>query len=442
MLGMVGKAFKFLKDEVWRIRIRELSGFKYFLLRPIRILLLASRGFAEDKCSLRASALTFYSFLSVVPVMAMVFGIAKGFGLEKNLETLLTEKLQGQEEVIQWIIQFANALLSNTKGGVIAGVGILILFWSVIKLLENVEKAFNDIWGVKRGRSFTQKMSNYLSVMLICPILLIMSSSLSVFITTRMSIIAGEVTLIRDLSPVISFFLNLFPYLVVWLLFTFVYIFMPNTRVSFKGGMLAGIISGSIFHIVQKIYIGFQIGVAKYNAIYGSFAALPLFLIWLQLSWLVVLFGAEISFASDNEEDYEFEPDCLKVSLRFKRVLALRIAELCIKNFCNGEKPLDTLSIAHELKAPVRLVREILYSLVDAKVLSIIRQNDEAKQYFQPAQDVEKLTIKKVIDLLEKQGESRIPSINDKELEKISRRLESIDRLIENSSENILLKDI
>jgi len=442
MLGMVGKAFKFLKDEVWRIRIRELSGFKYFLLRPIRILLLASRGFAEDKCSLRASALTFYSFLSVVPVMAMVFGVAKGFGLEKNLETLLTEKLQGQEEVIQWIIQFANALLSNTKGGVIAGVGILILFWSVIKLLENVEKAFNDIWGVKRGRSFTQKMSNYLSVMLICPILLIMSSSLSVFITTRMSIIAGEVTLIRDLSPVISFFLNLFPYLVVWLLFTFVYIFMPNTRVSFKGGMLAGIVSGSIFHIVQKIYIGFQIGVAKYNAIYGSFAALPLFLIWLQLSWLVVLFGAEISFASDNEEDYEFEPDCLKVSLRFKRVLALRIAELCIKNFCNGEKPLDTLSIAHELKAPVRLVREILYSLVDAKVLSIIRQNDEAKQYFQPAQDVEKLTIKKVIDLLEKQGESRIPSINDKELEKISRRLESIDRLIENSSENILLKDI
>ena len=442
MLGMVGKAFKFLKDEVWRIRIRELSGFKYFLLRPIRILLLASRGFAEDKCSLRASALTFYSFLSVVPVMAMVFGIAKGFGLEKNLETLLTEKLQGQEEVIQWIIQFANALLSNTKGGVIAGVGILILFWSVIKLLENVEKAFNDIWGVKRGRSFTQKMSNYLSVMLICPILLIMSSSLSVFITTRMSIIAGEVTLIRDLSPVISFFLNLFPYLVVWLLFTFIYIFMPNTQVSFKGGMLAGIISGSIFHIVQKIYIGFQIGVAKYNAIYGSFAALPLFLIWLQLSWLVVLFGAEISFASDNEEDYEFEPDCLKVSLRFKRVLALRIAELCIKNFCNGEKPLDTLSIAHELKAPVRLVREILYSLVDAKVLSIIRQNDEAKQYFQPAQDVEKLTIKKVIDLLEKQGESRIPSINDKELEKISRRLESIDRLIENSSENILLKDI
>ena len=442
MLGMVGKAFKFLKDEVWRIRIRELSGFKYFLLRPIRILLLASRGFAEDKCSLRASALTFYSFLSVVPVMAMVFGIAKGFGLEKNLETLLTEKLQGQEEVIQWIIQFANALLSNTKGGVIAGVGILILFWSVIKLLENVEKAFNDIWGVKRGRSFTQKMSNYLSVMLICPILLIMSSSLSVFITTRMSIIAGEVTLIRDLSPVISFFLNLFPYLVVWLLFTFIYIFMPNTQVSFKGGMLAGIVSGSIFHIVQKIYIGFQIGVAKYNAIYGSFAALPLFLIWLQLSWLVVLFGAEISFASDNEEDYEFEPDCLKVSLRFKRVLALRIAELCIKNFCNGEKPLDTLSIAHELKAPVRLVREILYSLVDAKVLSIIRQNDEAKQYFQPAQDVEKLTIKKVIDLLEKQGESRIPSINDKELEKISRRLESIDRLIENSSENILLKDI
>jgi len=212
--------------------------------------------------------------------------------------------------------------------------------------------------------------------------------------------------------------------------------------VSYKGGLIAGIIAGTIFQVLQKGYIYFQIGVAKYNAIYGSFAALPLFLIWLQLSWLIVLFGAELSFAADNEEKYEFEPDCLNVSLRFKRILALRIVELCVKNFCKEEKPLDTLSLAHKLGAPVRLVREVLFNLVEANVLSLIKQNDELEQYYQPAHDIEKLTIKKVMDLLDKQGNETIPLIKGMELEKISTKLESMDRLIADSSENTALKNL
>jgi len=439
---MIHRVLNFLRHEVWRIRIRELPRSKYFLLRPLRIFVLAFRGFAEDKCQLRASALTFYSLLSIVPVMAMAFGIAKGFGLEKNLETVITNELHGQEEVIQWVIRFANALLSNTKGGVIAGVGVLILFWAVIKLLEHIENAFNNIWGVKKGRSFYRKLSDYLSIMLICPVLLIMSSSLTVFITSKMMLITEKIALVGTISPAIFFSLKLVPYCVLWILFTFIYIVMPNIRVSFKGGLLAGIVTGTVFQIIQKAYIYFQIGVAKYNAIYGSFAALPLFLIWLQLSWLVVLFGAEISFAADNEENYEFEPDCLKVSLYFKRLLALRIAELCVKQFCSGQKSLDTLSISHELEAPVRLVREILFDLVNANVLSMIKQNDESKHYYQPAQDVEKLTIKKVMDLLDRRGNGRIPLVKERELEKISAKLESMDRLTAASSENIPLKNL
>jgi len=439
---MFEKALHFLRDEVWRIRIRELSGVKYFLVRPLRILLLASRGFAEDKCQLRASALTFYSILSVVPVAAMVFGIAKGFGFERNLETLLTEKLPGQEEVVQWIIQFANALLVNTEGGLIAGVGVLILFWAVIKLLDNIEKAFNDIWYLKKGRSFARKLSDYLSIMLICPILLIVSSSLLVVIASQMTLITEKITLLGKMGPFIFFFLNLSPYFVLWILFTFVFIAMPNTGVSFKGGLIAGIITGTVFLLVQKFYIYFQVGVTKYNAIYGSFAALPLFVLWLQISWLVVLFGAELSFAADNEEDYEFEPDCLNVSLRFKRILALRITQLCVKNFCKGEKSLHTSHISHELEAPIRLVKEILADLVDANVLSEIKQNDSEKIYYQPAQDVEKLTIKRVLDSLDKQGKETLPTVSDEEFEKLSDTLESMDRLIDSSPENMPLRDL
>ncbi|MCD6353707.1 MAG: YihY/virulence factor BrkB family protein [Proteobacteria bacterium] len=439
---MIDKITRFLKHEVWRIKIKELPRGKYLLLRPLRIFLLALRGFAEDRCQLRASALTFYSLLSVVPVMAMVFGIAKGFGFDNNLQELITQKLQGQEEVVQWIIKFANELLANTRGGVIAGVGVLILFWAVIKLLENIENAFNDIWGIKKGRTFARKLTDYLSIMLICPVLLITSSSLTVFITSQITLITEKIALLGAISTVIFFFLNLLPYCVLRLLFIFIYMVIPNIRVSYKGGLIAGIIAGTIFQVLQKGYIYFQIGVAKYNAIYGSFAALPLFLIWLQLSWLIVLFGAELSFAADNEEKYEFEPDCLNVSLRFKRILALRIVELCVKNFCKEEKPLDTLSLAHKLGAPVRLVREVLFNLVEANVLSLIKQNDELEQYYQPAHDIEKLTIKKVMDLLDKQGNETIPLIKGMELEKISTKLESMDRLIADSSENTALKNL
>jgi len=439
---MYKKALHFLKDEVWRIRIRELSGVKYFLIRPLRILLLASRGFTEDKCQLRASALTFYSLLSVVPLAAMAFGIAKGFGFARNLETVLTERLQGQEEVVQWIIQFANALLANTEGGVIAGVGILILFWAVIKLLESIEKAFNAIWYVKKGRSFARKLSDYLSIVLICPILLIVSSSLTVFIAGQMTVITERITLLGKMSPLIFFFLNLSPYFVLWVLFTLIYIVMPNTGVSVRGGLLAGIITGTAFHLLQKVYIYSQIGVAKYNAIYGSFAALPLFLIWLQFSWLIVLFGAEISFAADNEENYEFESDSLEVSFRFKRILALRITALCVKHFSNGEKPLDTLSIAHELEAPIRLIRGTLSDLVEASVLSEVKQNDSGKTCYQPAQDVGKLTIKRVLDSLDKQGKETLPTVSDEEFEKLSDTLESMDRLLDSSPENMALRDL
>ena len=439
---MLGKTFNYLRNEIWRVRIKEVPRGKSFLLRTLRIFLLALRGFHEDKCQLRASALTFYSLLSVVPVIALAFAISKGFGLQKNLELFLTNELEGQQEVLKWVIQFANALLANTKGGVIAGFGVLTLLWAVISLLNNVETAFNDIWYLKKGRGFATKLSNYLSLMLICPVLLISSSSLTVFITSQMTLITEKISLLGKISPLIFFLLKLSPYFFIWVLFTFMYIVIPNKRVSFKGGLFGGIIAGTIFQLVQKAYIYFQIGVSKYNAIYGGFAALPLLLAWLQLSWLIVLLGAEISFAVHNEEDYEFESDSQKISYYYKKLLALWIVELCVKNFCQGEKPADIHVITHALGAPIRLIRELLFDLVEARVLSVVKQNDDSNSYYQPAQDVGNLTIKKVLDLLDRKGNGSIPFVKDHELEKISNALESLDHVVAVSSKNIPLKNL
>jgi len=308
------KFIAFFKTDIWRIRLRDLPRRKAFAIKQLRILFLTLHGFSYDKCPLRASALTFYSLLSIVPVAALAFGIAKGFGFAKRLETLLYEKLPGQEDVLTQVIAFANSLLENTKGGVIAGIGIAVLFWSLIKVLSHIESSFNAIWEIKKHRSIGRKISDYLSIALICPILVIMSSSVTVFITTQIKHITEKVALLGMFSPIIFFFLKLLPYGLIWILFTTIYIFMPNTRVNFSSGIIAGVFAGTLYQIVQWAYINFQVLVAKYNAIYGSFAALPLFLIWLQISWLIVLFGAEISFSYQNVHTHEFDPMARKIT--------------------------------------------------------------------------------------------------------------------------------
>ncbi len=215
--NQIAQSIQFLKADIWRVRTSKLSTQKSFWIRQLRIILLAIRGFAEDKCQLRASALTFYSLLSVVPVVAMAFGIAKGFGFERLLERQLVENLQGQQEVLERIIGFANTLLENTRGGLIAGVGVAVLFWTVIKLLGNIEKSFNDIWGINTPRTMGRKFSDYLSVMLICPFLLIMASSVTVLIANYVTLIVDSLSFLGPLAGGILLSLKILPYAFIWI---------------------------------------------------------------------------------------------------------------------------------------------------------------------------------------------------------------------------------
>jgi len=240
------KIIEFFKTGVWRIRLKDLPRKKAFAIKQLRIVLLTIRGFSDDKCPLRASALTFYSLLSVVPVAAMAFGIAKGFGFAKRLEKQLYENFSAQEEVLTQVITFANSLLENTKGGVIAGIGIAVLFWSVMKVLGHIETSFNAIWEIEESRSVGRKVADYLSIMLICPILVIMSSSVTVFITTQITHITEKVALLGMFSPIIFFMLKMLPYGLIWIFFITLYIFMPNTRVDFSAGIIAGVIANTL----------------------------------------------------------------------------------------------------------------------------------------------------------------------------------------------------
>ncbi|NIQ39981.1 MAG: YihY family inner membrane protein [Proteobacteria bacterium] len=439
---LLSRFIDFTKTEIWRIRLGDLPRTKGFLIKQLRILLLVIRGFDEDKCRLRASALTFYSLLSVVPVAAMAFGIAKGFGFARLLEKEIMDKFSGQEEVVARIIDYAHTLLENTKGGVLAGIGVAILLWSVLKVLSHIESSFNEIWGIKENRPIGRKFTDYLSIMLVCPLLVIISSSATLFITTQVTSITQKVALLGTLSPLIFFFLRILPYCLIWILFTFMYIFMPNTKVSFTSGLVGGIIAGTLFEVAQWAYISFQVGVARYNAIYGSFAFLPLFVLWLQLSWMIILFGAEISFAHQNVETYEFEPDGSRISPRFKKLLSLQISHLLVKNFSKGIKPVTARQISQTLEIPIRLVNEILHDLVESRVFSDTLAGEDGELAYQPARDINGLTIQFVIKAMEEQGVDTIPIAQTEELKALSDALSAFEATIQKSPKNRLLKDI
>ena len=321
----------------------------------------------------------------------MAFGIAKGFAFEKVLEEKILERFPGQEEVLLEVFGFANSMLANTQGGLIAGVGVILLFWAIIKVLGNIESSFNDIWSVKKTHSRAQDHG--------LPLRHARGAGAAGPVGQRHRLHLHPArrdheTLRRAGDPrplVVLLFLEITPFVIMWVLFAFLYIFMPNRQVNRKSGFVAGIIAGSVYVIVQLIYVKFQVGVASYNAIYGSFAALPLFLTWLQLSWLIVLAGAEISCIHQNADALEYGPDARQASHYFRRLLALRIVNHMSRNFAKGDVPLTAARISESLEIPRGLTAEILEDLRASGVLIEAANHGRDEAAYVPARDTDLL---------------------------------------------------
>ncbi|MGC1390691.1 MAG: YihY/virulence factor BrkB family protein [Bacteroidales bacterium] len=433
---------KRLNDAIWRTPFSELSRGKTFVFKQLRIIFLAARGFSNDKVSLRASSLTFYSLLSIIPFAAIVFAIAKGFDVDNNIKIILQEKFQSQADNLNWLLTEADSAIKKTSGGYMAGVGIIILFWSMMSLLNNIESSFNHIWQIRSPRTWHRKFTDYLTIMLIAPVFIILSISFTIFIDTKLPEYMTNAPILDFFKPVISFLVKFVPYFLSWMTLTLLFIIMPNAKVKFIPALISGIIAGTILQGIQWLYIGLQFGISKLSYIYGSFAAVPLFIIWLQSSWIVVLLGAEISFANQNVLRYELESEALNISTYQKRALILMILHMIIRNFMLGEKPISASYIAANLKIPVRLARDILQDLSSANIVSIIHENEEKERLYQPALDINKLSVSFVFSRLDKRGVEQIMVIRNKDYEKIISMLEKFDKLIAKSDSNILIKDL
>lgn len=399
--------------------------------RSLRVLYDAARGFVEDDCYAKASALTFYSLLSIVPVLAVVFGIAKGFGFNKALELEINERFAEQHELVEKLIEFAYSWLQNVQGGVIAGIGTIALFWSVLGLLSNIENALNAIWKIPVSRPYGRKISDYLATMVICPIFLVTSSSITVSLSTELSATAQGNIVLEAVSPLLLFILKLFPYFLSWILFTFVYLFMPNTKVYLRSALIAGILGGTVFQLWQWMYIRFQIGASSYGAIYGSFAALPLFLIWLQTSWLILLAGAEVAFEIENDL---FIPFRHLVPLSSKAA-ALLVTFRCIEAFVKGNPPLTDRSLAHELGVSLNHLHTLLEVLQKERILVAVIYRDKTLGY-QPARAIESITFAKVCNAIDKSNELLASVLDSVPLNKIQTYLDQVDKSLEQSPQN------
>jgi membrane protein len=284
-----------LLKKLWDKKLDSLPKTKRCYYKTLKIFWISIYNFFKHQLVLRASALTYFSLMAVVPFFALIFVIAKKIGYQEKIEAELIDRFQDQQEIINKIVEFAKNLIIEAKGGLIALVGVIFLFWSLIKVLSNLEESLNEIWQVKKIRTFKRRLSNYLAFMIILPVFLVLFVSLKIYILTFFS---------KDFfaQEFFDITLNILPYFLILALFTFIYIFMPRTKVKFKYAFYSAIISSIFYQLIQSIYVNFQIGITKFNTIYGSFAALPLFLIWLQISWLIFLFGAEMNYAFQNLE--------------------------------------------------------------------------------------------------------------------------------------------
>ena len=431
---MIQKIKYFFEKEIWQKEIEDLPKSKSFLITQVRVIVMALKGFNEDRCVLRASALTYYSLLSFVPVIAMAFGIAKGFGMEQAIDELVQEGLGAHQEITQNVIEFSHRMLENTKGGLIAGVGVAVLFWSVIKVLGNIERSFNAIWGITKDRTLIKKFTEYLAIMVLGPVLLIVANSASVLVSSSVIDVVKQLGF-EQINDGAQFSLKLVPYLTMWLLLTLVYMVMPNTKVNWKSAFFAAVVAGTSFELLEWVYVYFQIGVASYNAIYGSFAAIPLFLAWLQLSWLIILFGAELSFAHQNVGQYRLEEESTNISAAYRKKLTLYVLHFVIKRFTSGKAAPDFDTILKETKLPYRLLQSILEILERANIISVLKSEEYKVWRYQPSVDTDLLTTEYVLTAIETLGSDAEVIDPDNSV-----YLEIKKRLLKNG--NFLLKEL
>lgn len=359
------------------------------LLKTKNILLAVWHDFTTKRVMAAASNLTYSTLLAIVPILAVVFAIARGFGYSVYIEEWFREKLASQPEAGEIIIGFVNSYLVHTKEGILLGIGLLFMLWTVLMLISNIEQTFNDIWQVRKQRSLFRIFTDYISMLFMVPIFIVLSSGLNIWIAAFSSSFERFVVL----NGLIRVGIELFPYLLTSLIFTLLYIFMPNTNVRMRYALGPGIAAGFCFQLFQMLYINSQIWISNYNAIYGSFAILPFFMLWMQISWTICLVGAEASYMLQNSEDFTDLHRFDDISHNARIRLSSAVTHLICQRFNDCGKAYTAIELKEDTGISMRLLNSILYDLQNIHFITEISFDEKGENaHYQPAEPPAKLT--------------------------------------------------
>ena len=432
---LANRVSDFFLHDIWDWSSHHVSGPVKVAYTFARVAYLVAVGFLKDQCIIRASALTFTTMLSIVPFIAVAFSLMKGMGFQDSafIHDMLLKVSAGREEVVVKILEYVD----NTNVQTLGWVGVATLLFTVLSTVGTIEKAFNIIWDVSKGRTFWRKFTDFFSVIFICPVAVIVATSVSISIRRQTLLHSFEG--VYGISALESFIMKLAPLVLIWLSFTFVYAFMPNTRVRVRSALAGGIVAGTIWHMAQWAYINWQVGVSKYNAIYGSFAQLPLFLLWLYFSWIIVLLGSEISYAVQNVMMYRqqrFMPDAGVEDMQKFSILALSYMST---RFERAEPPYDLEELAAEMGVPVRFIANLLDKFAEGGIL--LKAKDEDRDIYTFALSPEKISLLRLMNILSGSGTGASSAVDSPGMKFVSKLMNDIKQIIRESGRDISLSE-
>ena len=388
---------------MWRTRGHEVSTSKRLGLGTLKTIVLAIKGFNQNDINMRANSLTFSMMFAIVPIMALIIAVARGFGFESVIEDWLNQSFLSSYNIVPTIMGFVNRYLETAQGGAFLGIGLVILLWAVYSFFRNVESSMNKIWEVEQSRSIVRQFANYLTILIMVPILIVLSSGVSIFFNTH----AGEMAVSAHFSKINEILLKSIPWLSTCLILTLLYWIVPNTKVKPLSAITPGLLIGSIVYLLQSISVYLIMFLSRTSIVYGTFAAIPLLLTGLQWTCLLILTGAELSYSIQNKEKLDFAAETVRMSRRYKDYLTLYICQQIIQRFEKGLTPLTANEIAQADNLPVRNINNLLSRLTEVKILcKVMPENELEEVRYQPAMDINKITVGLVISYIEQQGEA------------------------------------
>lgn len=428
----------FLKKDMWLLDDEKLPWWKNALIKTAKVVILTAKAFISNNLFRMAAALTYSTLLAIVPIAAVIFAVARGFGFSIYIEEWFRDALESQPQVAESIIGFVNSYLVHAQSGIILGVGLVFMLWTVIMLTTNIEEAFNDIWKVGKTRSWSHAIINYTAVFFLLPIVIIVTSGVSVVFAT----ISDGLKEIIFVAPIIKVLVGLVPYVIWSLVFILLYVFMPNTKVMWKHAIIPGIVAGVAMQLLQLFYIHSQIWVSSYNAIYGSFAALPLFMLWLQISWTICLVGAQMCYVSQNLKDMAFDHDIREISHHHQVIMAALLLSIICKKHFKGEKACSVQQLKELSGLPMTVAAELLQRLHDTGLINVCGEYKEENTVYQPSMGTNNISLGLMVERLESNGKWK-PKVLVAQLNgKLWRKVYQIRKEYGDNLKTILVRDL